>query len=216
MFIPLGKRGSSAFSKVDLFIILGVVFLLGGMVTTALTKNRSNQLIKQCSSNNKQLAMSMKMWSHDSYQGTVWNDRNPGGSIAFTNSGMVLPHFLAMSNEIGQAKILTCPNDNRRAVTNWAALREWNISYFINFDAEETKPNRVLFGDRRFSSSLAPNAMNMLVLNVNSTYEWEPGIHGKHGVLSYGDGSVRQFPVNSLNAEFQNITNLGSRIQLPR
>lgn len=198
-------------------VSLAVVFVLGALVVAQIHYKRHAQALTVCAKNNKQLALSMLMFSGDSYQGTPWDYPGSSGSRAFTNSGMVLPHFLAISNEIGNATIiLTCPADNRIATTNWATLNDGNISYFINFDAKITQPNRVLYGERRFSSSLAPNALNMLVLNVNSTYAWEPGIHGKHGVLSYGDGSVRQFPVNSLNAEFQNITNLGSRIQLPR
>lgn len=196
--------------------MLGVVFLLVILAITQIQLKRRSQVGLVCMENNKMLALSLKMYAHDSYQGTPWGDPASGGSMMMTNSGMVLPHYQAMSNEIGGFSKLTCPGDMRRPATSWSALSESNISYFINFEADETRPNRVAFGDRRFNSTIGPTTNNLLILSTNATYQWEAGIHQGHGTLSYGDGSVRSIAVQELNAEFHKEENLGSRIQLPR
>ena len=196
--------------------MLGVLALLGSIVFTQFHLKRRNQISLVCSSNNKQLALSLKMYSYDGYQGSPWGDPATRGSMKLTNSGMVTPHYRAMSDEIGDVTKLTCPGDIRQIAKSWSALNDSNISYFINFDSSETLPRRVAFGDRRFNSTVTPATNNLLILNTNATYQWESGIHQGHGTLSYGDGSVRKIAVQELNAEFHKVENLGSRLQLPR
>ena len=164
--------------------------------------------------NLKLVTLALKMWSPDS-ECAPWKHYRAGSS-SFTNSGMVSPHFRASAYEIGNAKLLACPTDSRRGTTNWPSLNDSNISYFINFDGVETRPTQVAFGDRLFTSTIAPTN-NLIILSTNATYNWGKRIHNGHGVLSLTDGSVRMMVSDQdLLRVFHDRENVGSRIQLPR
>jgi len=214
VFIPLAKRGSSAFSATDLFIIMGLVFALGAIGAALFFQKKRAQASQTCGTNLKMVTMGLKMWSPDSAQSFPWRHHRAGSS-AHTNSGMVSPHFRALSNEIGNAKLLTCPTDSRRSTTSWTSLNDSNISYFINFEGEETRPSQIAFGDRLFSSTIAPTN-NLLILTTNATYQWEKRIHNRLGTVSFSDGSVRMLSDQDLQRVFHDQENVGSRIQLPR
>jgi hypothetical protein len=128
---------------------------------------------------------------------------------------MVSPHFLSLSNFMNSPELLTCPSDSRRSTASWSTLNDSNISYFINFDGEETRPSQIAFGDRLFTSSIAP-INNLLSLSTNVTYQWEKRIHGGLGGVSFTDGSVRMLSDQELARVFHEKENTGSRIQLPR
>ncbi len=128
---------------------------------------------------------------------------------------MVTPHFLAVSNWISDLRILTCPGDNRSAATNWQSLADSNISYFINLDSTEFKPNRIGIGDRALISSTEPTN-GKLIIATNGTYQWKTNIHNGRGTISYGDYTVHQFKSGELTSELQKPINVGNRIQLPR
>lgn len=155
------------------------------------------------------------MWPPDSEEVSPWRYTGQGSTSAFTNSGTVHQHYQALSRDIQNPKNLTCPADIRSASTNWATLNDSNISYFINFDSTGTRPTRVAFGDRLFTSTAAPTN-NLHILSTNATYQWEKRIHGGLGGVSFTDGSVRMLSQQDLQSVFHNQENVGSRIQLPR
>lgn len=217
MFIPVFKRGKGAFSTGDLAITVGVIFLLASIGITLLYRKRQQQAATVCMDNLKRavLAVNMSYYGQDNLP--PWRSQfYPNSSSAFTNSGKVLPHFLALSNEIQNPIILTCPADNRSATTNWSTLTDKNISYFINFNSDDNYPDRVAFGDRRFTSTIPPNPNNIVILATNSSYAWSSWIHGGLGTLGLSGGSVCQLRTKDLTSEFHSRENLGSRLQLPR
>jgi hypothetical protein len=210
------KPSCQAFSRSDLLVTLGVVFLLGALGYVFVRKKSQAQASVVCQKNLKEITLALKMWPPGSDDIPPWKGIGAGTSSAYTNSGTVLPHYQALSNQwLQNPKILTCPADNRSVSLNWSTLNDSNISYFINFDTDSTHPMRIAFGDRRLTSTVAPQN-NLLVLNKNTSYSWEYWIHARLGSLSYSDGSVRSLTTKELTPEFHSQENLGSRLQLPR
>jgi prepilin-type processing-associated H-X9-DG protein len=214
VFIPLARRGEGAFTASELLITLGVVFLLGIIASALFLQKKRMQAAQTCVMNLKVVTLACKMWPSGSDQLFPWQHHNLGSS-AFTNSGLVLPHYLTLTNYINSPKYLTCPSDSRRSAANWNTLNDSNISYFINFDGEEVRPSQVAFGDRMFTSTIPPTN-NLLILTPQSIYLWDKRIHGGLGNISFTDGSVRRTTDQELEVVFHSKDNTGARIQLPR
>jgi hypothetical protein len=64
----------------------------------------------QCINNLKQLGLAARVWAGD-------------------NNDIFPTNFISMTNEIGNWRILQCPTDKSRNVTNWAEVASGNVSY---------------------------------------------------------------------------------------
>lgn len=212
MFIPLAKRGN-AFSRSELLVTAGTIFLLGLLVFVGLVKTKEGRIANVCVQNIHQIGFAFMQWPQHGPAEPPWQSYS--GTLLFTNSGIVTPHFLAASNLISDLRFLTCPGDTRIAATSWQNLTDTNISYFINLDSTEFKPDGIGIGDRGLISSTQPTN-GMLIITTDTTYQWKTNIHNGRGTISYGNYSVHQFKSGELTSEFQKPINLGSRIQLPR
>jgi hypothetical protein len=195
-------------------VVLAVVLVLSVIGFVVIKQSRQVGKMKRCQLQLKQVTLAMKMWIGDSTFDPPWA-RDVQGTKTFIGNGLASPHFSTLSNQIGETKTLICPGDNRIPATSWSALTDSNISYFVNVDSHEWKPNRVAFGDRLLVSSDPPKN-GMVTLATNGTYGWEQSIHNGQGTLSRGDGSVQQFTSTELTKELTRKENIGSRIQLPR
>src|SRR5204863_8248263 len=96
-------------------------------------------------------------------------------------SGNVAALFLAMSNELSSPKILTCPTDRARTrVRAFSMLWNGNISYFVGLDADQTKPQTILFGDRNVSGGIFTTNRVMEIRSTN-VLVWGKDIHQHKG-----------------------------------
>ena len=92
-----------------------------------------------------------------------------GSAESITFPRQTFRHYLAMSNELSTPKIVLCPSDRNRVeatVFSTNALIQTpgitvtpfqgniNISYFVGVDADETKPQCFLGGDRNLTNSV--------------------------------------------------------------
>jgi len=166
-----------------------------------------------CISNLKQIALAFKMYAGD-HDGKFPQSKYSDSTTANPSAQQPLPvwkYFFALSNELGSAKILLCPQDVRRLTNSVATFSEgperlghasrqnMALSYFAGLNAEETKPNMVLAGDR----NLAPRRNTALYISTNGaavdvstnavwqTFPQEP-FHKDGGYYALADGSVQQ------------------------
>jgi len=147
------------------------------------------------------------MWSNDQGEKFPWDvsseGTNGGGTKEFTSTGEVWRHFQAISNELATPKILACPVDKERTRTlDFSALNNSHLSYFIGLDANETKPQTMLSGDRNLAIS---NKLlkGVVTLTPDTSLEWTTSIHNKQGNLALADGSASQFTGQTLNIQLQ-------------
>ena len=140
---------------------------------------------------------------------------NKGGTLEQIAGGKVLPQFLVLSNELSNAKVFTCPADTRVAVTNFADLTATNLSYFVGLDADETKPQTLLSGDRNFSVNGAAANTGLLTLQAKDELGWTKELHVEQGNIGLGDGSVQQTMPAALMRQFEAMRMEKYRVVVP-
>lgn len=159
--------------------------------------------------------------------------------------------FRAAEKELQNVKIIVCPSDGEKTrAREWADLPApaaapsttgqggnnalGNVSYFIGLDADETKPQSILSGDRNFGPGNGGNEGNVNTTvggcatrgwtdnNANPpvpTMAWDNKIHNKQGNLLLGDGSAAQLNDPALNRQLHSSLLSGvqqNRFQMPR
>ena len=97
-------------------------------------------------------------------------------------------------------------------------FRDLRLSYFLGVDADETKPNTILSGDRNISTN---SDMLSGILTVRNAAElrWTKDIHQHAGNIGLADGSVTQLSTKALRKAFQSAldasTNGAVRLVIP-
>lgn len=214
------SKRAHAFTGLELLLVLAVIFTLVVLLFLPyLAKAKVRVHPIRCSSNLKQIALSFKMYAGDHDQKFPMADY---AASAATNPAAIPPlpvwqYYLAMSNELGSAKILLCPQDAVR-FTNAAAdfssttqglahatKQNAATSYFLGLHAEETKWNGLLAGDRNLASSsrsfpYSSAGGNVVDVPTNSVWSQLPGQkhHDNAGNYALADGSVQQASNNRL------------------
>jgi len=146
-------------------------------------------------------------------------------------------HFMAMSNEIVDFRLLNCPSDlsiNKKIKNSQDMLKDpnggrYNISYFINLEIvnDGQTPKVFLFGDRNLFCSRLPvmtNSVNPILFQRGtepdpesfSDIQWTPELHTDRGNVTFADGSVQKTILNTnLQSYLAQSTNSFNRIVLP-
>ena len=108
-----------------------------------------------------------------------------------------------MSNELITPKILVCSQDNNRtAVPDFTKFSNANLSYFIALEADESKSQRLLSGDRNITGGTLSNGF-LRTLTSNTLAGWTTDLHNKAGNVGLSDGSVTQTTEKSLQHQLQ-------------
>ena len=113
-----------------------------------------------------------------------------------------------ISNELTSPKVLVCPSDTRTRATTWEPNPATgvgykdnnNISYFFSEDADETRPQTILSGDRNIKNTnnrlAGDNATVSMTdaqnANTGNGPNWDSDQHNRNGNLGLGDGSAQQ------------------------
>lgn len=201
MKISSVKLRQTAFTFWELIVVLAIVAVLIAMLLPAMSKTKVHVNRIRCDNNLKQIALSFKMFADDNEQKFPFFVTN---SVAFQNTNDAWLHFLALSNELGIPKILICPQDIQRHATTAAIfppdtnsnypslsiLQNKAVSYFVNLDGDETKPDMVLTGDRNtYVTGLAASG-SLLETSDTGLLRWNSEIHTNRGNVALCDGSV--------------------------
>lgn len=213
-------RTNAASTWVEVLVIIFVVFLLWlTMHGVVRARDRAHRI--NCVSNLKQVGLAARMWSNDHGERFPWTvSTNQGGTLEYTSSDDVYRHFLVMSNELASPYSLKCPSDSRRVrAKRFSSLANGNISYLIGLDADETRPQTILSGDRNITGGVTNGSW--LLFDSNAVPGWDATIHHHQGNIGLGDGSVQQLTPNLLARQFQSalrsMTNGGPiRLAIPR
>ncbi|MGV3754890.1 MAG: hypothetical protein ACO1QS_05870 [Verrucomicrobiota bacterium] len=212
MKISLGNATHTAFTAKELIVIIAVIALLVTLVGEALLHSKRIALRTTCASNQKQIALSFKMFAGDCDQ-IFPVDYFTSRAYRYPSNynRPVWEYFRLASNELGTAKILICPKDVLR-LTNAVKVftntvdglahptrQNISISYFLGMSAQETKPNTLAVGDRNLAlNSIAPfyDSPGEVSVVVASNSVWrssskEP-FHKNEGFYALSDGSVQR------------------------
>lgn len=193
---------SRAFSSVDLLAVVAVLAILAGLLLPALAKAKAKAQRINCVNNLKQVGLAYRIFAVDNQDRfPMLISTNDGGSLEFVAAGNAYAHFRCLSNELAVTKILTCPADDREPAAGFSQLRNENLSYFVNLETDETRPQLLLAGDRLMEVDGKP-ARGVVLLSANSPVNWLPGTHAVgEGNVGLADGSVQQLTSRRLQEQ---------------
>lgn len=161
----------------------------------------------QCVNNLKNIGLANRIFATDN------NDHFPSAvySNEVATAGLTAgTYFRWLSNELSTPKILICRADiGRQEASHWTNLHSTNISYFVDLNADETRPDSILGGDRNLTMGSMPLRTGVARGTNLAALGWGADIHMGQGNIVMGDGSVQQLSSQRLNAMHTNFLHLG-------
>jgi prepilin-type N-terminal cleavage/methylation domain-containing protein/prepilin-type processing-associated H-X9-DG protein len=143
--------------------------------------------------------------------------------------------FIVMSNELNTPKILSCPSEGGQSHNASAAAlvqatvfapvaagggttfqNDYNVSYFVGVDANDTSPGMFLTGDHNlgFNANQGTKVAQFISAGTNATWTanaigWQDNNHSKQGNVGLADGSVQGFSTTAFRQGLNNTGDAG-------
>ena len=218
MKFAISKNKSRGLTLLELCIVLAVLTVVGIFFAMQPDRNQKARALRlQCVNNLKQISLDFDVWAGDhGGKFPMELSQTNGGTMEFITGPNAWRHFQVMSNELSTPKVLACPADAARPfpATNFATLKNRNLSYFISLDLARPDPQLIWSGDRNLTNG-TPIEDGVLELAAEHPAGWTGEMHKRQGNILLGDGSVQQMKEARLRNETQNTRDFTNRLQMP-
>lgn len=189
----VGKRSQNAFSLIELLTVISIIAVLVSLLAVAVSSTKAKSRQTTCLNNLHQIGLGFTGFALNQ-DGKYPMDVpiHLGGSMEFNRSHLITNtslstdyhHFAALSNEVPNVKIMTCPSDRQRspAESYWSFDHE-NSSYWVNTRATPHSTASLLAGDW----NLHPTGVRTNNIEV---LDFGREVHRQKGSVLFADGRV--------------------------
>jgi prepilin-type N-terminal cleavage/methylation domain-containing protein/prepilin-type processing-associated H-X9-DG protein len=189
----VNKPIQKAFSLIELLTVISIIAILAALLLSALVSAKARSRHAACLNNLRQIGLGFTAFALD-HDGKYPMDvpERLGGSIEYNDSRLItntpfsrdFHHFLALSNEVPNVKVMVCPADRkRRAAENYQTFTNDNLSYWANTRAVPHATLATLAGDwNAYNASATSNDWEQI--------NFGPELHAGKGSVLFADGRV--------------------------
>jgi prepilin-type processing-associated H-X9-DG protein len=211
----------SAFTLIELAVVLGVLALLCAMVVPAMARVRGTSSRVACADNLKQIGVAFNSWKVNHFGQFPMTVLNSAGGPPALSAGMTIAAsanssaaanaapvtyavFGVMSNELSTPKILICPSDERTAHSNFTMSVSGTAGSLVaqgGISGSLIDPGPSYFNNSKLSYFLGVNARDstpqMVLAGDRNIQGWYNNSTSPANVNGYGNQNSTEYTMGT-------------------
>jgi prepilin-type N-terminal cleavage/methylation domain-containing protein/prepilin-type processing-associated H-X9-DG protein len=158
------KKSALAFTLIELLVVIAVIVILASLLLPAISRSKERARSTACISNLRQIGIALQLYvqDHENKMPIMYDALISTNATPLTNSTLTID--VALSNYVGNLRVLRCLSDNKKLFEQTGSSFAWNslvngqdaehLSIFM-FDFESHNVPLV-FDKQAFHSAIGP------------------------------------------------------------